>query len=190
MYSKIIIFRSANMRLLLGILVDKCSWESLVAQERNKNRLVCSTFSRLWWFKWRVNFFISLFTFYYYIFYNIFHMNFSCDGGWPSKLSHFFKIFIFIMNKEFIFYWQTASAFRYMQLNGLASGTQYFYKNLKQAGCRKAGQRNILPHQFIVKQIEIEFRGDENSLRKLLHRVYFSFWGLCLAVFTYYFFKS
>lgn len=58
-----------------------------------------------------------------------------------------------------------------MQLNGVASGAQYSYKNTKQAGCRKAGTRNVLPTQFIVKQIEVEFKGDEESLRKLLYRV-------------------
>ncbi|XP_070509254.1 crustapain-like [Chironomus tepperi] len=70
----------------------------------------------------------------------------GCDGGWPT------------------------TSFRYMQVNGLTSGQQYAYKNMQQQACRKAGHRNVLPPQFIVKQIEVEFKGDEESLRKLLYR--------------------
>jgi len=68
-----------------------------------------------------------------------------------------------------------ATSFRYMQVNGLTSLSQYPYKNMKQQACRKAGHRNVLPPQFIVKQIEVEFKGDEESLRKLLYRVGCSF---------------
>ena len=58
-----------------------------------------------------------------------------------------------------------------MQVNGLTSTQQYGYKNMQQPACRKAGHKNVLPPQFIVKQIEVEFKGDEESFRKLLYRV-------------------
>jgi hypothetical protein len=69
-----------------------------------------------------------------------------------------------------------------MQVNGLTSSQQYPYKNMRQQACRKAGHRNVLPPQFIVKQIEVEFKGDEESLRKLLYRVCCSYSRTCQVI--------
>lgn len=65
----------------------------------------------------------------------------------------------------------SALAFDYMMLNGVVNETNYPYLNLKQPSCRKPGLRNVVPKQHIVKSMEIDFKGDEESLRKFLHRV-------------------
>ncbi|KAG5677077.1 hypothetical protein PVAND_006861 [Polypedilum vanderplanki] len=73
--------------------------------------------------------------------------NDACDGGWPTN------------------------GFRYMQIFGLCNGKDYSYQNAKQNVCKRALCRRMVSPQFIVRQMEIELKGDEESMKKLIMRI-------------------
>jgi hypothetical protein len=56
-------------------------------------------------------------------------------------------------------------------MNGLANAKDYSYMNLKQDSCGKAKWRKLLASQVVVRQMEVELKGDEESMKKLIMRV-------------------
>jgi C1A family cysteine protease len=58
-----------------------------------------------------------------------------------------------------------------MQIFGLASASDYKYQNMKQNVCQRSRHPKLLHPQFIVRQMEVEPKGDEEAMKKLIMRI-------------------
>ncbi|KAG5677076.1 hypothetical protein PVAND_006860 [Polypedilum vanderplanki] len=73
--------------------------------------------------------------------------NDACDGGWPTN------------------------GFRHMEIFGMTNAAEYSYQQMHQPVCKRAFYRKLLSPNYIAQQMEIEFKGDEESMKKLIMRI-------------------
>jgi Papain family cysteine protease len=54
---------------------------------------------------------------------------------------------------------------------GLCGWENYKYENEQQKSCRKALYKKVLESHYVKKYLEIELKGDEDCMMKLIHKI-------------------
>jgi hypothetical protein len=58
-----------------------------------------------------------------------------------------------------------------MQIFGLVSAHNYTYQEKQQTVCKRPLYRKLINSQYITRQMEVELKGDEESMKKLILRI-------------------